>query len=44
MLAQAFGFPVLTAVILFTSARRLDLPLYWAYVAIIAAVSVGALF
>ncbi len=44
MLAQAFGFPMLVAVILFAAAGRLDLPLYWVYVAIIAALSIGGLF
>ncbi len=44
MLAQAFGFPLLVAVILFAAAGRFDLPLYWVYVAVIAALSVGGLF
>jgi len=44
MLAQAFGFPLLVAVILLGAAGRLDLPLYWAYIAVIAALSVGGLF
>jgi protein-S-isoprenylcysteine O-methyltransferase Ste14 len=44
MLAQTFGFPLLVAVILFAAAGRFDLPLYWVYVAIIAALSLGGLF
>jgi protein-S-isoprenylcysteine O-methyltransferase Ste14 len=44
MLAQAFAFPVLIAVVLFVAAGRIDLPLYWVYVAIIVALSVGGLF
>jgi protein-S-isoprenylcysteine O-methyltransferase Ste14 len=44
MLAQAFGLPLLSAMILFAAAGRLDLPLYWAYVVVIAALSVGGLF
>jgi protein-S-isoprenylcysteine O-methyltransferase Ste14 len=44
MLAQSFGFPILIAVVLFAAAGRIDLPFYWVYVAIMAAVSVGGLF
>jgi protein-S-isoprenylcysteine O-methyltransferase Ste14 len=44
MLAQAFAFPLLVAVVLFAAAGRLDLPLYWAYVGIVAALSIGGLF
>ncbi len=44
MLAQAAGFPVLVAAILFGAAGRIDLPLYWIYIAIVAALSVGGLF
>src|SRR5271163_3565556 len=44
MLAQAFVFPLLVAIILFAAAGRLDLALYWAYVAIISALSIAALF
>lgn len=44
VLAQAVAFPLLVAVILFAAAGRLDIPLYWVYVAIIAALSVGGLF
>jgi protein-S-isoprenylcysteine O-methyltransferase Ste14 len=44
ILAQSIGLPVLIAVILFAAAGRFDLPLYWTYVAIMAALSVGGLF
>jgi protein-S-isoprenylcysteine O-methyltransferase Ste14 len=44
LLVQSAGFPVLVALILFGAAGRIDLPLYWIYVAIIAAVSVGGLY
>jgi protein-S-isoprenylcysteine O-methyltransferase Ste14 len=44
MLAQTFAFPLLVAVILFAAAGRLDLPLYWVYIAVVAAFSVGGLF
>jgi protein-S-isoprenylcysteine O-methyltransferase Ste14 len=44
MLAQTLGFPFLVAVILFSAAGRFDMPLYWAYVAVVAALSVGGLF
>ena len=44
LLAQALGFPVLVAIVLFGAAGLIDLPLYWIYVAIVAAVSVGGLF
>jgi protein-S-isoprenylcysteine O-methyltransferase Ste14 len=43
MLAQAYAFPLLIAGILFGAAGRVDLPLYWVYVVIMAAVSVGGL-
>jgi hypothetical protein len=44
MLVQAFAIPLLIAVILFAAAGRIDLPLYWVYVVIIAALSVGSPF
>jgi protein-S-isoprenylcysteine O-methyltransferase Ste14 len=44
LLLQAAGFPVLVAIVLFGAAGRIDLPLYWIYVAIVAALSVGGLF
>jgi protein-S-isoprenylcysteine O-methyltransferase Ste14 len=44
LVLQSAGFPVLVAAVLFAAAGRLDLPLYWAYVAIMAALSVGGLF
>ena len=44
VLAQSFGFPLLVAVVLFASSGRFDLPFYWVYVAMVAALSVGGLF
>jgi protein-S-isoprenylcysteine O-methyltransferase Ste14 len=44
LIVQSAGFPVVTALILFGAAGRVDLPLYWVYVAIIAALSVGGLY
>jgi protein-S-isoprenylcysteine O-methyltransferase Ste14 len=44
LLAQSAGFPVAAALILFGAAGRVDLPFYWIYVAIIAAMSVGGLY
>ena len=44
LIVQSVGLPVLVALILFGAAGRIDLPLYWIYVAIIAALSVGGLF
>src|SRR5277367_2373283 len=44
MLAQAFVFPLLVAIILFAAAGRLDLALYWAYVAVISGLSIAGLF
>ncbi len=44
LLVQSAGLPVLVALILFGAAGRIDLPLYWIYVAIIAGVSVGGLY
>lgn len=44
MLGQVIAFPLVVAAILFGTAGRLDLPFYWIYVVLIAAVSVGGLF
>jgi len=44
LIVQSAGLPILIALILFGAAGRADLPLYWIYVAIIAALSVGGLF
>jgi len=44
LIVQSAGFPVLAALILFGAAGRVGLPLYWIYVAIIAALSVGGLY
>jgi protein-S-isoprenylcysteine O-methyltransferase Ste14 len=43
LVVQSAGLPVLVALILFGAAGRVDLPLYWIYAMIIAAVSVGGL-
>jgi protein-S-isoprenylcysteine O-methyltransferase Ste14 len=43
LLAQSAGFPLLVAVILFAAAGRIDLPLYWAYIAVLGALSIGGL-
>jgi protein-S-isoprenylcysteine O-methyltransferase Ste14 len=43
-LAQALAFSLLVPVILFAAAGRFDIPLYWVYVAIITALSVGGSF
>jgi protein-S-isoprenylcysteine O-methyltransferase Ste14 len=42
--AQTFGFVVLVAVVLFGTAGRLDIPMFWAYVAVIGAFSTAGLF
>ena len=44
LIVQSAGLPILIALILFGAGGRADLPLYWIYVAIIAAVSVGGLY
>lgn len=44
LLVQSAGFPIAAALILFGAVGRVDLPLYWIYVAIIAAVSVSGLY
>jgi protein-S-isoprenylcysteine O-methyltransferase Ste14 len=44
LLAQSAGFPILVAIILFAAAGRIDLPLYWTYVAVVGALSIGGLF
>jgi protein-S-isoprenylcysteine O-methyltransferase Ste14 len=41
MVAQAVGFPILVAVVLFAAAGRVDLPLYWAYVGVVAGISLA---
>lgn len=41
--AQSVGFVLLVAVILFGAAGRLDIPMFWAYVAIIGAMSIAGL-
>ena len=44
LIIQSAGLPVAAALILFGAAGRVDLPLYWVYVAIITALSVGGLY
>jgi protein-S-isoprenylcysteine O-methyltransferase Ste14 len=44
LVVQSAAFPVLVALVLFGAAGRADLPLYWIYVAIVAAISVGGLY
>jgi protein-S-isoprenylcysteine O-methyltransferase Ste14 len=44
LIVQSAGFPALVALILFGTAGRVDLPIYWIYVAIVAAISVGGLY
>ena len=39
MVAQTLGFILLVAVVLFGAAGRIDIPLFWAYLGILAAVS-----
>ena len=41
---QNFGFVVLVAVVLFGTAGRLDIPMFWIYVAIIGGFSTAGLF
>jgi protein-S-isoprenylcysteine O-methyltransferase Ste14 len=43
LLAQSAGFPALPALILFAAAGRVNLPLYWAYIAVLEALSIGGL-
>jgi protein-S-isoprenylcysteine O-methyltransferase Ste14 len=42
MVAQTLGFILLVAVVLFGAAGRIDIPLFWAYLGVLAAVSVFA--
>jgi hypothetical protein len=44
LVVQSAAFPVLVALVLFGAAGRADLSLYWIYVAIVAAISVGGLY
>jgi protein-S-isoprenylcysteine O-methyltransferase Ste14 len=44
LVLQSAGFPVLVAIVLFAAAGRLDLPLYWVYVAILTLLSLAGLF
>ena len=44
MVAQTLGFILLLAVVLFGAAGRLDIPMFWLYLAVIAAVSAAGLF
>jgi protein-S-isoprenylcysteine O-methyltransferase Ste14 len=42
--AQTFGFILLVAVLLFGTAGRIDIPMFWIYIAVIGAVSVAAIY
>jgi protein-S-isoprenylcysteine O-methyltransferase Ste14 len=44
MVAQTLGFILLLAVVLFGAAGRPDIPMFWLYLAVIAAVSAAGLF
>jgi protein-S-isoprenylcysteine O-methyltransferase Ste14 len=44
MVAQALGFILLVAVVLFGAAGRLDIPMFWLYLGVIVAVSIAGLF
>ena len=43
LLVQSAGFPALPAFILFAAAGRINLPLYWTYIAVLEALSIGGL-
>jgi protein-S-isoprenylcysteine O-methyltransferase Ste14 len=43
-LAQTLGVVLLLAAVLFGTAGRIDIPIFWAYVGVIAAISASALF
>jgi protein-S-isoprenylcysteine O-methyltransferase Ste14 len=43
MVGWGVGFPFLLAALLFAAAGRIDLPLYWAYVGVMAAMCVASL-
>ena len=42
--AQTLGFTLVVAAVLFGTAGRLDIPLFWVYLAVIASLSAAALF
>ena len=44
MVAQTLGFILLVALVLFGAAGRIDIPLFWAYLGVLAAVSTAGLF
>src|SRR5260370_19589366 len=44
MVAQTLGFILLVAIILFGAAGRIHIPIFWAYIGVLAAVSVAGLF
>ncbi len=44
MVAQTLGFVLLVAVVIFGAAGRLDIPMFWLYLGVIAAVSAAGLF
>ena len=44
IVAQTLGFILLVAFLLFGAAGRIDIPLFWAYLGVLAAASVAGLF
>jgi hypothetical protein len=44
MVAQTLGFILLVAVVIFGAAGRLDIPMFWLYLGVIAAASAAGLF
>jgi protein-S-isoprenylcysteine O-methyltransferase Ste14 len=44
IVAQTLGFILLIALLLFGAAGRIDIPLFWAYLGVLAAASVAGLF
>ena len=44
MVAQTVGFILLVAIVLFGAAGRIHIPLFWAYLGVLAGVSVAGLF
>ena len=44
MVAQSIGFVVLVALVLFGAAGRIDIPIFWFYVGVVASASAAGLF
>jgi protein-S-isoprenylcysteine O-methyltransferase Ste14 len=44
MVAQTLGFILLVAVVLFGAAGRIDIPMFWAYLGVLAAGSIAGIF